>query len=309
VVGLLASTVVLVAGIVVTRQVQAFGEFVSLLESASTVKSLELVLGPGWRGWLALFALLGTAASTCATPRMRSSVGYLFAAFVLLLNPWAGDLIARVEPTVSWRSLWAIPFPLIVGLFGAQLAARGRSRYGIGLGAVGVLIFGLVFALVPGRWTSAADNKASFRLAAFKLGEGGPAAERAVEVTPAGGVILAPRRAAMWITGIRHHPRLLAVRQDYLDIVVGKALGAEEARQRRVLMEFVHGKRGIAEAVPVAEEIARRGIYTVVTHPDLTARGGEIFFGELARRGYVREEIANGFLVWTRTDPPAMLEP
>jgi len=307
--GLLASTAVLVAGIVVARQVQAFGEFVSPLESGSTLKSLGLVLGHGWRSWLALFGLLAAAASSCATPRLRSSAGYLTAAFILLLNPWAGDLIARLEPTVSWRALWAIPFPLILGLMGAQLAARGPSRYGIRLGAIGVVVFGLVFALVPGRWTSSVTNKAQFRLAAFKLGEGGPAAERAVELTPPGGVILAPRRVAMWVTGIRHHPRLLAVRQDYLEIIVGKVLGPDEALQRRVLMEFVHGKRGISAAVSVADEIARREIDTVVTHPDLTARGGTVFFEELASRGYVREEVAHGFLVWTRGDPQDILDP
>jgi len=301
--GLLASAVVVLEGVMVLVQVREFGEIVSPLEDTSTAKSLGLVLGHGWRAYLALYGLLGAAALSCATSRHRGIVGYLTAAFVLLLSPWSGDLISRAEETFAWRSLWAIPFPLILALAVAQLARRGPTRLGFRLGALVAVIFALVFTLSPGRWTWIAENKAQVRLAVFRVGEGSPAAERAVQVTPRDGVILAPRKVAMWITGIRGHPRLLGVRQDYLDIVVGKALGADEARRRRELMEFVHGKRETGMFREIADEIVRRRIDTVVTHPDLAARGGQAFFTEIADRGYEREEADNGYLIWKRSLP------
>jgi hypothetical protein len=269
---------------------------------------VALVLGRGCRSYLALFALLGAAATSVATVRGRGLVGYLAAGFLLLLSPWTGDWITRLEPTVSWRTLWALPFPLIVGAMGAQIADRTSARQGARIGVAAALAFALAFALCPGRWTASAENKASWRWAAFERGDGAPAAERAVEVTPPGGTILAPRRAAMWITGIRGHPRLLAVRHDYLEVIVAKARGEEEARRRRTLMEFVHGKLGIARSLEVADEIARRGIDTVVTHPDLADRGGEVFFRALEERGYTRESVANGYLVWTRDPAARMLD-
>ena len=81
---------------------------------------------------------------------------------------------------------------------------------------------------------------------------------------------------------------------------MGKALGPAEARQRYVLMRFVQGKLGTDRALLVADEIERRGIDTVVTGPDLTADGGEVFFDELAQRGYAREDAAGGYILWTR---------
>jgi hypothetical protein len=302
-IGLAASAIPVLEAAIVALQVRDFGAIVSPLDDTSTARSLELVLGQGPRARLALFGLLAAAAVSAATPRHRGIAGYLLAAFALLLSPWSGDLISLAEETFAWRSLWAIPFPLILGIGVARLAGQEPVRSGPRPGLAGALAFVLAFALVPGRPTWTAENKARFRVAAFRVGDGWPAAARAVEVTPAGGTVLAPRRTAMWITGFRGHPKLVGVRQDYLDIVVGKVHGAEEARARRTLMEFVHGKRGGAAWLEMAEAIDRRAIDTVVTHPDLTARGGEPFFAELARRGYAREDVDNGYVVWTRARP------
>ena len=62
-------------------------------------------------------------------------------------------------------------------------------------------------------------------------------------------------------------------------------------------------------SVQMADEIARREIDTVVTHPDLAAHGGERFFTELSERGYAREEADHGYVIWTRSPPPVILEP
>jgi hypothetical protein len=288
-VGLTASALPVIAAGIVALQVREFGAIVSPLDATGTARAIEMVLGQGPRALLALFGMLAAAA---LSPRLA---GYLLAAFVLLLSPWSGQLISLAEETFAWRVLWAIPFPLILGI-GAARAATTMPRAGL----VGALIFAAVFAAVPGKTTWSAENKASFRLAAFKVGDGFPAAARAVAVTPAGGSVLAPRRAAMWITGFRNHPRLLAVRQDYLEITVGKVHGPEEAAERRLLMEFVHGKLGADRSREVAAAVERRAIDTVVTHPDLTARGGEAFFAELGRLGYGREQLPNGYIVWTR---------
>ena len=239
-------------------------------------------------------------ALSCRSSSRRGTLGYLTAAFLLLLSPWAGALISRAEPTFAWRALWAVPFPLVLGAMCAQLASRGPRIAGLRAGTAGVLVFALVFAFVPGRWTWAAENKARIKFSALRVAEGFPAAERVVEITGRDGLVLAPRRVAVWITGMRDHPRLVGVRQDYLDIVVGKALGPAEARQRYVLMRFVQGKLGTDRTLLVADEIVSRGIDTVVTGPDLTADGGEVFFDELARRGYAREDAAGGYILWTR---------
>jgi hypothetical protein len=298
--GLAASAVVTVQAVVATLQVREFGEIVSPLDATSTAKALDLVLGHGWRAGLALFGLLGAVALSRHSPRRRGTVGYLTAAFLLLLSPWAGALISRAEPTFAWRALWAVPFPLVLGAMCAQLASRGPRIAGVRVGTVGVLIFALLFAFVPGRSTWAAENKARIKLSVLRVAEGFPAAERVVEVTRHDGLVLAPRRVATWITGMRGHPRLVGVRQDYLDIVVGKALGPDEARQRYLLMRFVQGKLGTDRTLSVADEIERREIDTVVTGPDLTAVGGQEFFDELARRGYDREDAAGGYILWTR---------
>jgi hypothetical protein len=46
----------------------------------------------------------------------------------------------------------------------------------------------------------------------------------------------------------------------------------------------------------------------VVTHPDLAARGGAVFFEALRERGYTSEESANGYLVWTRDSAARILD-
>ena len=62
------------------------------------------------------------------------------------------------------------------------------------LRSTGALALALSFAVVPGHTTWAAANKARWRLATFRVGDGWPAAERALELTPAAGTLLAPRR-------------------------------------------------------------------------------------------------------------------
>lgn len=298
--GLLACLPVLAAALVVTLQVKEFGEIVSPPDESSTARSIEIAMGIGARTQLALGALLLAIATAVGGRGRRSALGYLTAAFVLLLSPWSGALLSRAEPTFSWRSLWALPFPLIVGALVAGWISLGadRSRRRLGI-AASLLLVGL-FVLVPGIVTWSSANHAAFELAAYRVAEGRPAAEEAVRATPSDGTILAPRLVAMWITGIRGHPRLLAVRQDYLEIVVAKVYGEQEAERRRTMFEFVHGELGTARSLEVADEIARREIDTIVTHPDLHAQGAEIFFGELERIGYRRHVVEHGFTLWTR---------
>lgn len=300
--GVLSTFPVILAALVVTMQVREFGEIVSPLDATSTVRSIEIAMGQGLRTHLAFAALLLAMATIGSGVRLRALLGFLTAAFVLLLSPWSGDLMSLAEPTFSWRSLWAIPFPLILGMLVASWISFDGSAWSrrLALGAAALLV-GL-FVLVPGKVTWSPENKAELKLAAYRVGAGWPAAEAAVAATPADGTILAPRRVAMWITGIRRHPRLLAVRQDYLDIVVAKIYGVREAERRRAMLEFVHGKLGTSRSLEIATEIERRAIDTVVTHPDLAAKDATLFFEELERIGYRRRDVENGFTVWTRVN-------
>jgi len=298
--GILSAAPVVAAALVVTFQVQEFGEIVSPLDATSTDRSIEIAMGHGLRTHLALAALLLAIATAGASRGRRGALGFLAAGFVLLLSPWSGELFSLAEPTFSWRSLWAIPFPLIIGGLVAGWISVGRESLNRQLGAAVSLLLVVLFVFVPGTHTWSQANKSSLQMRAYRVGNGWPAAEAAVAQTPANGLILAPRRVAMWITGIRQHPRLLAVRQDYLTIVVAKVYGDQEAKRRRAMLEFVHGKLGIARSLEIASEIERREINTIVTHPDLHAQGAEIFFAELERIGYRRQDVENGFALWTR---------
>jgi len=177
---------------------------------------LDLVLGSGEagglpHGWVVL-VLGAVAALAILRGRDRRLLGGWFGlAIALLLNPlvdwWVSGWVTT--PWLYWRTLYLLPFPLVLGVLGAR-SLRGAGARGLPVSGVGVLA-GLLLALhlVPGSPSIFRSHGTTLGAPRWKLNlELAEAAERIVERVPPG-PMLAARSIGQLVTVVRSgYPQL-----------------------------------------------------------------------------------------------------
>lgn len=302
-VGLLASSYVVAAGLLVAMG----SEHAAPDAGWPTRRALAYVVGDGFRGSIALFALLGLPA--LPDRRSRALAGYLLVAFVLLFNPWAGEWLGRLERggETAWRMFWAVPLPFLIGALGAALAVRGPAWRGLRLGSLLTVALALAFASAPGTWTLSPANHVEFDWPHYKVPPAYETARRAVQLTPSGGLVVAPFAVAFWLPTVPGDVRAVAVRPGRILRIVERARGPGEAEIRFAMQDYLDGERPLPRRpYPRREdgmeltlrEIERRRVNTVVVPPYLPSAAE--FERSLAGLGFARHELPDGHRVWTR---------
>jgi len=261
-VGLLASLPpLLVCGLLLLEMRQGGG-----LRHSGIVLPPRAVLGLGFRRDLVLLTLFGL-------PLFRRRAGwgllgfYPLAAVLFILNPVVSGVLQHVAKNLSWRLVWCVPFPLLFGLFCGQVASSserlGGRRRGPVIAAGLVLLF-----LIDGPWTPAPGNGAQLDLPPrYKMPqEAYRAACGVVEMSGEDTFVLAVPDVAEILPRLHHAPRLVAVRDIYVDNLWAE-FGPEEASLRRKLLLSLRGIRG--KGFPpraTIEGIRTLGVNLVVTY-------------------------------------------
>jgi hypothetical protein len=228
-----------------------------------------------------------------ATRRLRAF--WVLAAFAIPLNPLFSALMATfVTSNMSWRILWAIPMPLVVGIAGACCATALARRPAAALASAGAAAAVIVAAFIELR-PHMSDVTLGF--ARRKVGREMAVAERAAALTDRGGLVLADEVVSSWIATLRQPPRLVVVRRRYT-VLMSNDFGPAEAQTRLRLFDLVDSRTD-PEPDRVATgltEIVARGVDTVVI-AESKAVGRKSLIEGLAALGY-RVERVDHYEIW-----------
>jgi Family of unknown function (DUF6077) len=251
-----------------------------------TAAGLHVVLGDGFRGYLALFSLLSLAAAPIGLATHLSGARLALAILGILLNPLSGQLLKPFAESMTWRIFWTVPFPLILGLFTASLAILLRNSNWRRLGLAASATMCCAFALAPGNWTLSGTNGTRIAFPDYKVDATYWVADAAIRVTEPGGLILAPEPVAVWIPTFSNPPRVVAVRRMWVDW-----FPAAEKTIRLHLFDLVEGgPLDQAEVTIALREIVARRVTTVVVSSRTSAI--DAIRATLGRHGYSERAVA-----------------
>jgi hypothetical protein len=187
-------------------------------------------------------------------------VRYLLLSFTLLLCPiisqFAGIYIAHV---FSWRILWALPVPLLLGLMASVIFSKSLKlaplRYS--LLSIWVLCF-----ILSGQFSISSNNWSWANIGRYKVNKHFHVAEYIANNCPSHFLTLVPQNLAINLCTLPNSPPLIAVRLQYLDVLKGTTHPGElDARYK--LLKYA---RGITDSIShdwFLSEVDRREIRTI----------------------------------------------
>lgn len=272
--GLLASAVVVVAGAMAFAAMRVEGTVPASAAGVwelvgHTGTAMDSVLGLPARKAFALFAILFVPFLGAPTGRNRMLGRYVFVLFLVVMNPLLNGTLGVVAERLEWRVFWAVPFPLLLGVLAQRIAVVGVPSGRIAW--AGAAIVAVVFALVPGTWTVSPENGTRLGFPDFKVDPEHAVARSIVEQTDVDDLVLAPVEIAQWLPTFPRHPRLVAVRPQYLH-VTGKATWSE-VQERRLLMRLVtYDWFSLNRVARAGELIEKRRVTMVVLSADAPVR-------------------------------------
>lgn len=192
---------------------------------------------------------------------------YTLAWLFFLAHPYGRGLLADIGgDLLSWRSLWAIPFPLWVSGAAALCveASLWHSRLPIRLlGLAGVIAMSRAFALRSAH-TWDASNHASLHFAEWKLPEAeGKAALATKELTSPGEIIAAVPQVVVYLTIWPDRPQPIVVRRSY-NGHLAHVFGPEETRRRQDITEFLYKATSRTRSTWFLDQMDARCVTTLV---------------------------------------------
>jgi hypothetical protein len=223
--------------------------------------SLERVVGSGIFSCLQLGGILASVALAPDFETRRWLSGLLLVYFLVALNPFAYDIMVNylTSAPVAWRLLWIAPLPhLVAAAFAFPLSSWKRIRWqrmsAVAFTAVTILVFGLVpwrTALSPSNVDTGSQSNFAEVNRFLTLGDYGmprvkaPPNAMLVEkvvrhITETSEAVLAPREIDIWLTVLRRHPRVVATKNAYLQMLT-PYIGTSEAERRMRLLDYVSG--------------------------------------------------------------------
>ena len=222
----------------------------------------------GAQGRIAL-VLFAVAPFLLLFKRLQSSrwmLRYTALTFLILLSGFTLNWIGRVSSLLSWRLLWAIPVPVIIGVgFAAaidicqkRLRLSGTRRNFTALAGLAALAF--TFSI-----TGKTVLYRNFQWPALKVDQTSyPDVLSLVQCSTPTDLVLAPTQVAVPTSGLLGAPSLIAVRGHYLSYLSGQWGEAETARRKR-LLNVVQGKRNsMADIVWTRDQIFSGPINRIV---------------------------------------------
>lgn len=307
VLGAFSSAYVLVAGLALRgsmeRQLRAVKERLGLehqrLPTApgeALADAFHEVFGDS-RLWLcALAAILLAWALAPGRLARRFSVAVPLVVWIGLLNPYVGPWVSdHVTGPSYWRSLWALPVPLLMTLLLISPLGLGESPKLRRAGFAGALLLVVLFALlipeIPG--LSQANRGVRLGLPGLKVEE----PERTWagilnESVGPGAYVLAPPEISRWVPTFHRHAYPLIVRQ-YLR---GR-IAEEERRLRASLSYYVDGLGHREAAAYFRQGLERFHVDGVCLRSGPEAKRTREM---LRSSGFVRSAGGGDYEIWVR---------
>ena len=227
-----------------------------------------------------------------AGPARRFAIGVPLAVAVVLLNPLLADrMIESVTGPLYWRTLWALPVPILITLVVvAPLRRSGR------VGQLGCLALVLAFAVgVPEVRGFGVENRIEVAWPRLKVGPGYRWAESLGRLAPRE-IVVAPPGVSLWAPTLHDHAYPLIVRH-YLS-TQRERLGEASVRERFAMTHFVDG----TARDPASAEIFERGLDAYGVQAAMLRISGTTPVAReiLRRRGFRRQLQTTEMEIWVR---------
>ncbi len=204
--------------------------------------ALHEVFGDGRLRTAAIASIL--VAWACCGPGLaqRFAIVVPLAVTLVVLNPYATRwLIANLVGPSYWRSLWAVPVPLLMVLvLTAPLQLGGRWRWA---GRAGALLALAAFALaVPRYHTLSERNKVRIGTPELKISDLAYRWAGALNgAVPPGSKVVAPSAISVWLPTQHHHAHPLIARWLYMHHYQA-SLGMPNLLHRLLMTRYVDGR-------------------------------------------------------------------
>jgi hypothetical protein len=218
--------------------------------------SLSKILGTGRFEFAALGAMLLLVACARGDRLRRFAIVVPLGALLTVANPYLEEQVRSfVTGPSHWRSVWAIPFPILFGLLLAS--PLPAMRFGGSRAARALYVAALLFVLllprstplsVPGPDQSKRSQPWSLRGRFphyIQFGWPGPKVDpdayeyamKLANAAPAGARVVAPESIALWLGTLHDAPLPVSDRALYMK-VRERQLGADEVKRRKRLAKF-----------------------------------------------------------------------
>ncbi len=208
----------------------------SIVGPSGCTGSLGRVFGPGTELWVS--ALMVVAAWAVLRAReVRTGVAVASAAALALITGIGVSILdVAGAGVISWRLLWAVPVPF---LFGAVVDAPLHAKRIRGTITACVLAAVLLLAIAPGRLLGGlADvSRPSWDLEPSAVA----AAQRLIRLADGAGIVAAPNRVSVVISGLSTEVRAANPRQIYVDALSESHGRAFRGRERALIARGVMG--------------------------------------------------------------------
>jgi len=218
--------------------------------------SVSKILGNGYFEYAALGAVLLLVACVRGDRVRRFVIVVPLGALLTVANPYLEESVRSfVTGPSHWRSIWAIPFPILLGLLVASPLATGLWRGRIAAPALYVAALSFVLLLPNSTPLSAPGPDGSLRSRPWSLrgrfphhvrfGWPGPKvdpvayeyAQLLARTAPAGTRVVAPEDVVLWLGTIHDAPAPVADRALYMTVRT-RQLGADEVKRRKRLNKY-----------------------------------------------------------------------
>ena len=183
--------------------------------------------------------------------RLKSSpwmLRYSILTALVLLNGIVLEFIGKYYSGLSWRLLWAVPIPLIIGVGIAAGIHACKEHFTLfrklGHGASLIILALIAFGFAMTGRTVLFNN---FGSPAVKMDKSAfPTVRALANCSNSADLMLAPTEIAVPVAGFIGAPSLIAVRNHFLSRL-SVQWGKEETRRRKRLFDAVNGKRNTPE--------------------------------------------------------------
>jgi hypothetical protein len=194
---------------------------------------------------------------------------YLALSILILFNPLVVDLLGVLAKLLTWRSVWAIPVPALIG-FSIVLVNAYRTQSASGTAYQPTYLLPLVAAGLIGLFVFSSQPTIAGGGVFIKPGQAKidslqlRIASHIHEVTAEDDLALVPYRVSGVLAGLHKAPNQVAVRPIYIDHM-GISLTPEDAAARKEMQRFVTmGSDDPTAWRRVMDEIVSRGVDVVV---------------------------------------------
>jgi hypothetical protein len=232
----------------------------------------------------------------------RFAVVFPLAVLLGLLNPYTADWVtANVTGPAYWRSMWALPLPIVMALLLTSPLRVGGDPWRPGTRRAAWLILLTAFALLIPRYNGlSSENGVELTWPRLKVPEAAYRWAAAVnESVPPGSHVVVPSDVDPWVVTFAHHAYPLLVRY-YLHTWPNR-LSSEELRDRVAMRRFADTPE-LVEATPqqFREGLDRFEVRAVCLVSSPKAGAARAVLEQAGFRQTLRQA---GYELWVRSGP------